>query len=114
MVDKVKILLVGIATVLLLITTAGSCGADSDEYWPMFNRDLLNTGVADPALGGIAFPIELWSTTTDNQIGSGSPVVGDIDGDGKLDIVSVPYVVSTYYRADDPRVMVLYNRTLSR
>jgi len=55
--------------------------------WPMFNRDLLNTGVADPALTGITIPIEMWNYTTDNQIGSGSPVIGDIDGDGKPEIL---------------------------
>ena len=55
--------------------------------WPMFNHDLLNTGVASPGLTGISAPMELWSYTTDNQIGSGSPVIADIDNDGVLDIL---------------------------
>jgi outer membrane protein assembly factor BamB len=55
--------------------------------WPMFNHDLLNTGVADPTLAGITIPIEMWNFTTDNQIGSGSPVIGDIDGDGTPEVL---------------------------
>lgn len=86
MTGRKKLLLIGSALALLLTVVGGTCFADPDEYWPMFNRDLWNTGVADPTLGGIVFPIELWSTTTDNQIGSGSPVVADIDGDGIPDV----------------------------
>jgi len=57
------------------------------EYWPMFNRDLLNTGVADPTLVGPLTPQEKWSYSTDNAIGSGSPVIGDIDDDGDPDVL---------------------------
>jgi len=63
----------------------GAVSATSD--WPMFNRDLKNTGVADSALTGISTPAEIWSYTTDNSIGSGSPAIGDIDNDGKRDIL---------------------------
>jgi outer membrane protein assembly factor BamB len=80
------ILLIGTTLAVFLAFAGGSCFADPDEYWPLFNRDLWNTGLADPTLGGIAFPIELWNMTTDNQIGSGSPVVADIDGDGTPDV----------------------------
>jgi len=75
-------LLVIILTLLARVALAGPL-----DYWPMFNRDLLNTGVADPALSGIAFPVEMWSYTTDNVIGSGSPVIGDIDNDGQPDVL---------------------------
>lgn len=34
----------------------------------------------------------------------------DFDGDGRLDIVSVPYVVSTYYRAPVAKILLLRNR----
>jgi len=37
--------------------------------------------------------------------------VADFDGDGKLDFATVPYVVATYYRAREARVMVYLNRT---
>jgi len=86
MTGRTKTLLIGITLALFLAVVGGTCFADPDEYWPMFNQDLWNTGVADPTLGGIVFPIELWSTTTDNQIGPGSPVVADIDGDGIPDV----------------------------
>ena len=81
-----KMALLGLTLAFFLGILGGSCFADSDEYWPMFNQDLWNTAVADPTLGGIVFPIELWSTITDNQIGSGSPIVADIDGDGTPDV----------------------------
>jgi len=50
------------------------CIAQDD--WPMYGLDLWNTAFADMGLGGILFPIEVWSYETDNLIGSGSPVVG--------------------------------------
>ena len=68
----------------ILVLAAGAALAD---YWPMFNRDLLNTGVADPALTGITVPIEMWNYTTDNGYGSGSPVIADIDGDGYPEVL---------------------------
>jgi outer membrane protein assembly factor BamB len=81
----------GLASLVLLasilVLTAGAAVAGPPDYWPMFNRDLLNTGVADPALTGIATPVEMWNYTTDNSIGSGSPVIGDIDGDSAPEVL---------------------------
>jgi len=73
--------------VVIVVLSAGTAMAGPQDYWPMFNRDLLNTGVADPALAGIASPVEMWSYTTDNLIGSGSPVIGDIDNDGQPEVL---------------------------
>ena len=73
--------------VVIVVLSAGAAMAGPQDYWPMFNRDLLNTGVADPALAGIASPVEMWSYTTDNLIGSGSPVIGDIDNDGQPEVL---------------------------
>ena len=55
--------------------------------WPKFQGNLKNTGVAYPGLNGIITPTELWSFTTDNVIGPGSPVIGDVDNDGWLDVL---------------------------
>jgi len=74
-----------LASLVVLVMMVGAVSATSD--WLMFNRDLKNTGVADSALTGISTPTEIWSYTTDNLIGSGSPVIGDIDNDGELDIL---------------------------
>ena len=71
----------------IVVMPGGIAVAGPQDYWPMFNRDLLNTGVADPALAGITFPVEMWSYTTDNLIGSGSPVIGDIDNDGQPEVL---------------------------
>jgi outer membrane protein assembly factor BamB len=71
----------------ILVLTTGAAVAGPQDYWPMFNRDLQNTGVADSALTGIATPVEMWSYTTDNEIGSGSPAIADIDGDGAPEVL---------------------------
>jgi len=88
---KRNLLLVVVAVLALLVSilvlAAGAAVAGPLDYWPMFNRDLQNTGVADPALTGIAFPVEMWSYTTDNAIGSGSPVIADIDGDSAPEVL---------------------------
>jgi len=68
-----------------IILSGGAALGQGD--WPMFNRDLLNSGVADPSLAGVSDPIEKWSYTTDNSIGPGNPVIGDIDGDGVMEIL---------------------------
>ena len=80
--SKITFILALAAMVVLAIAMV-----QAQNDWPMFNRDLLNTGVADQALTGITDPIEIWNFTTDNQIGSGSPVIGDIDGDSVSEIL---------------------------
>jgi outer membrane protein assembly factor BamB len=80
--SKITFILALAAMVVLAIVMV-----QAQNDWPMFNRDLLNTGVANPALTGITVPIEMWSYTTDNQIGSGSPVIGDIDDDGTPEVL---------------------------
>ena len=52
------------------VINASAIGVDG---WTMFNNDLLNTGVVDPGLSGISIPAELWSYSTDNTTGPGSP-----------------------------------------
>jgi len=64
---------VGLIAVMTCLLCA-ACAAQDD--WPMYGLDLWNTAFADMGLGGILFPIELWSFETDNSIGSGSPVIG--------------------------------------
>jgi len=71
----------------ILVVTPAIAVAGPVDYWPKFNRDLLNTGVADPALAGMGAPVEIWSHITDNLIGSGSPVVADIDNDGQPEVL---------------------------
>jgi len=82
---KFRLVLTSLVLVAAILVLAA--GAALADYWPMFNRDLLNTGVADPALAGITVPIEMWSYTTDNGYGSGSPVIADIDGDGYPEVL---------------------------
>lgn len=79
-----KKILIGL---LSLVFMFGLAGAVYGSDWLMFNNDLQNTGVANPGMTGISTPVELWSYTTDNQIGSGSPIIGDIDNDGDPDIL---------------------------
>ena len=66
------------------VINASAIGVDG---WTMFNNDLLNTGVVDPGLSGISIPAELWSYSTDNTTGPGSPLIGDVDNDGIMDII---------------------------
>jgi len=53
--------------------------------WPMFHNNLLNTGFT-LGIGDLIFVDKLWEFTAGNIIFS-SPALGDIDGDGKLEVV---------------------------
>ncbi len=79
-----KRLVIFILSAILLISSAGLINAAD---WPMFGHDVENSGVADSALNGITNPEYLWNFTTDNSIGPGSPVMGNIDDDSDLEVI---------------------------
>jgi len=53
--------------------------------WPMFHHDINHTGYTD-GKGNISYPAKKWSYTTDGMVAS-SPALGDIDGDGEIEVV---------------------------
>jgi outer membrane protein assembly factor BamB len=57
----------------------------ADSTWPMFHHDPHHTGLS-PLTGVMDTCSFYWSYTTGNNVWS-SPALGDIDGDGKLEVV---------------------------
>ncbi|TES91671.1 MAG: hypothetical protein E3J87_07280, partial [Candidatus Cloacimonadota bacterium] len=57
----------------------------ADSTWPMFHHDMYHTGLS-PLTGDMDTCSFLWSYTTSYVVFS-SPALGDIDGDGKLEVV---------------------------
>ena len=57
----------------------------ADSTWPMFRHDMYHTGLS-PLTGDMNTCFFLWSYTTGYDVYS-SPALGDIDGDGKLEVV---------------------------
>ncbi|RKZ14518.1 hypothetical protein DRQ17_07545 [bacterium] len=56
-----------------------------DSLWPMFHHDGYHTGLS-PLTGNMDSCFLSWSYLTGGDVES-SPALGDIDGDGKLEIV---------------------------
>ncbi len=60
-------------------------GADSFAGWPMFHHDVYRTGLS-PLTGDMDTCYFFWSYAAGDKIES-SPALGDIDGDGHLEVV---------------------------
>ncbi|MCS6903499.1 MAG: FG-GAP repeat protein, partial [Candidatus Bipolaricaulota bacterium] len=60
-------------------------GRSDVSDWPLFRRDLARTGRAVKT-GKITTPKERWSAFTRGLVES-SAAVGDLDGDGRLEVV---------------------------
>jgi len=59
--------------------------SSSSNDWPMFHRDLPRTGLAQ-GKGHVLGPTQIWLSGT-NGLNESSPAVGDINGDGKAEVV---------------------------
>jgi hypothetical protein len=70
---------------LLLCTKAFAQPALGDSTWLMFHHDNYHTGLS-PLTGNMDICFLDWSYTTDYDVES-SPALGDIDGDGNLEVV---------------------------
>jgi len=58
----------------------------ADSTWPIFRHDPYHTGLS-PLTGDMDTCFFLWSYTTGGSIYTSSPALGDIDGEGKLEVV---------------------------
>ncbi|MFQ6117008.1 MAG: FG-GAP-like repeat-containing protein, partial [Candidatus Bipolaricaulia bacterium] len=57
--------------------------------WPLFRRDLARSGLA-PGSGQIVSPTERWELPV-RGLAEPSPAVGDLDGDGAMEVVAGSY-----------------------
>lgn len=62
------------------------CAAGIDSTWPTFRHDKHHTGLS-PLTGDMDFVEYLWSQMIGNKVRS-SPALGDIDEDGRLEVVA--------------------------